>query len=253
MAQFGKVDYWRERYTKADHITRKIVTEYDWYVDAEDTKNLVASYLAGKLDSKILIVGCGISLLTRILYGAGFKNIIAVDFCKDAVEIMRRRDKDLEGVQILVMDTRNLSTFPDAAFDCVVDKACLDSVFSSDSSIEAAHRALEEISRVLAPEGFFLSVSYADVQSRYPHLKKDQFEWTVGQTSISTGIDNDISYSVFIATKWNEEEKAAWQIEEDKRLEILRQKREKQKKEEKRLPGEDTDSEDEKSLLEDGK
>ena len=73
-------------------------------------------------------------------------------------------------------------------------------------------------------------MSYADVQSRYPHLKKDQFEWTVGQTSISTGIDNDISYSVFIATKWNEEEKAAWQIEEDKRLELLRQKREKQKK-----------------------
>ena len=138
---------------KGRYITRKIVTEYDWYVDAEDTKNLVASYLAGKLDSKILIVGCGISLLTRVLYNAGFKNIIAVDFCEDAVEIMRTRDKDLEGVQVLVMDARNLSTFPDAAFDCVVDKACLDSVFSSDSSIEAAHRALEEISRVLAPEG----------------------------------------------------------------------------------------------------
>ena len=91
------------------------------------------------------------------------------------------------------------------------------------------------------------------MQSRYPHFKKDQFEWTVGQTSISTGIDNDISYNVFIATKWNEEEKAAWQIEEDKRLEILRLKREKQKEEEKRLPGEDTDSEDEKNLLEDGK
>ena len=37
------------------------------------------------------------------------------------------------------------------------------------------------------------------------------------------------------------------------RLEILRLKREKQKEEEKRLPGEDTDSEDDKNLLEDGK
>ena len=116
---------------------------------------------------KILIVGCGISLLTRVLYNAGFKNIIAVDFCEDAVEIMRKRDKDLEGVQVLVMDARNLSTFPDAAFDCG-RQSLLDSVFSSDSSIEAAHRALEEL-QSNTPEGIFLSVSYADVQSRYPH------------------------------------------------------------------------------------
>ena len=253
MAQYGKVDYWNKRYTTKDHVTLKILQEYDWYVDAKDAKELVVSYLAGKLESKILIVGCGISLLTRELYNDGFKNVIAVDFCQEAVNIMRERDKDLEGLQILVMDMRNLSMFPDHAFDCIVDKACLDAVMSSDSSIDAAHRALEETSRVLAPEGIFLSFSYADTQSRYPHLKKDQFEWTVGQTSLSTGIDNDISYSVFIATKWNVEQKAEWQIEEDKRLEILRKKIEKRKEEEKRLPGEDTDDEDDNLKIEDVK
>ena len=250
MAQYGIVDYWNKRYTEADHVTLKIIKEYDWYVDAEDAKNLVISYLAGKLEAKILIIGCGISLLTRELYKEGFKNLTAIDFCEEAISIMRERDKDLEGLQILVMDVRNLSMFPDHAFDCIVDKACIDAVMSSNSSIEAAHKALEETSRVLAPEGIFLSFSYADIQSRYPHLKKDQFEWTVGQTSMSTGIDNDISYSVFIATKWNAKQKAEWQIEEDKRLELLQIKLEKQKAEERRLPGEDTDDEDDIKKLE---
>ena len=54
MAQYGIVDYWNKRYTEADHVTLKIIKEYDWYVDAEDAKNLVISYLAGKLEAKIL-------------------------------------------------------------------------------------------------------------------------------------------------------------------------------------------------------
>ena len=83
MAQYGIVDYWNKRYTEADHVTLKIIKEYDWYVDAEDAKNLVISYLAGKLEAKILIVGCGISLLTRELYKEGFKNLTAIDYsCK---------------------------------------------------------------------------------------------------------------------------------------------------------------------------
>ena len=49
--------------------------------------------------------------------------LTAIDFCEEAISIMRERDKDLEGLQILVMDVRNLSMFPDHAFDCIVDKA----------------------------------------------------------------------------------------------------------------------------------
>jgi EEF1A lysine methyltransferase 4 len=222
MSKYGEVGFWDKRYSTKDPITLKIQKTYDWYVDAEDAKNLVQSYLAGNLGAKILIVGCGNSNVTRLLYNAGYKNIVCIDFSQVLVDLLLERDRDLEGVQVLTMDSRNLTMFPDDTFHCILDKACLDSVMSGNTSVDAAHDMLEEVSRVLRVDGLYLSFTYANQEARFPHLKKPQFRWVVGQTSMSTGIDNDVSYNVFVCTKKSHEDWAKMMEEE----EMLKKKKE---------------------------
>lgn len=230
MSKYGEVEFWDKRYSTKHFLTHKIVLNYDWYVDADDAKNLVASYMAGDLGAKILVVGCGISDIQRLLYKAGFKNIVCVDFSQVVIDLLQTRDADLEGVQFLTMDCRNLTMFPDNTFNCILDKACLDAVMSGNNSVDAAHDMLEEVSRVLAVDGIYLSFTYANQESRFPHLKKPQFRWVVGQTSMNTGVDDDISYNVFVCTK---KSKADWAeiMEEEERTKKKEAEKEAEKEE----------------------
>ena len=92
----------------------------------------------------------------------------------------------------------------------MVDKACLDCIFSSDSS--RLKPPIEPWKKLLgiSTEGIFCSFHMSDVQSSISTLQERSGlnGWFV-KPAYSTGIDNDISYNVFIATKWNEEERHA--------------------------------------------
>ena len=50
MPEYGKADYWDERYKAND-------TTFDWYVSYEPLKEILAPL--AKPDSKVLVVGCG--------------------------------------------------------------------------------------------------------------------------------------------------------------------------------------------------
>ena len=59
------------------------------------------------------------------------------------------------------MDARKMDRYPDDYFHLIVEKACLDSLFSSLNSYQEVLRMNQEVCRVLAPGRLFVCVSAA--------------------------------------------------------------------------------------------
>ena len=81
------------------------------------------------------------------------------------------------------MDARAME-FKDGTFDCVIDKATLDSILvifilfaihdlkCGENSMSNCASYLSEIHRVLTPKGVFICVSYGTPENREIYLKK---------------------------------------------------------------------------------
>ena len=90
-----------------------------------------------------------------------------------------------EGLQFSVLNVNNLGSFGDNYFDFIFDKGCLDAVMCSNTSVQAVHGGYTEISRVLADNGYYLSVSHAEPSCRNPYIKKNDFKWIVSSTKVT--------------------------------------------------------------------
>lgn len=76
------------------------------------------------------------------------------------------------------MDIKTLE-FPDNYFDYVVDKSTLDVLFCGDNSSLNAAIALNEIQRVLKPQGLDLMVSFGSAENRLKHLQKEHLSFDI--------------------------------------------------------------------------
>jgi|TARA_B110000208_G_C11686189_1_gene400609 SAM-dependent methyltransferase len=207
---FGTVNYWDTRYSdifynfkelpKAEQKEKGI--EYDWYVDRDQACDIIVPYLEmfRGISSRVLIVGCGLSGVGPELYRRGFKNVVNIDFSQTVIARMQKEYADHEGLQFSVLDVSNLGSFGDNYFDFVFDKGCLDAVMCSNSSVQAVHGGYTEISRVLADQGYYLSVSHAEPSCRNPYLKKDDFKWVVSSTKV-TNETGDQGFYIFSCRK----------------------------------------------------
>ena len=75
------------------------------------------------------------------------------------------------------MDARKLQ-FEDGAFDCIFDKACFDALLSGDNSTPNSIAMLNEVHRVLAPNGVYICITYGIPASRLNYFdKKELFDW----------------------------------------------------------------------------
>ncbi len=70
------------------------------------------------------------------MYDEGFQNIINIDFSPTLVRIMqdRHKNKDTTFKCLIIikdqqMDVRNMADFYNGQFDCVIDKATLDTIY----------------------------------------------------------------------------------------------------------------------------
>jgi hypothetical protein len=78
----------------------------------------------------------------------------------------KRRRVTPRRLQYLVMDARKMDRYPDDYFHLIVEKACLDSLFSSLNSYQEVLRMNQEVCRVLAPGRLFVCVSAAGRDTR---------------------------------------------------------------------------------------
>jgi ubiquinone/menaquinone biosynthesis C-methylase UbiE len=131
---------------------------FEWYATYEEL-DYFFKLLIKNQDAKILVVGCGNSLVSEKLYSVlGLKNIVSIDFESAIIKKMNERESPVE---YKVMDMLNMDGIADNSIDFIVDKGSLDAL-CSDPSPETQLKVKQyfaEVSRVLAEDGTYVGVS----------------------------------------------------------------------------------------------
>lgn len=113
------------------------------------------------MKDRVLVAGCGNSLLSEYMFLCGWKNITSVDFSPIGVkQVQERAEKSgLGAMKFEVADMRRLhETFAANSFDSVVDKGTLDAMYCSAASDTSLPAMKEAILRVLAGGGRYVCV-----------------------------------------------------------------------------------------------
>jgi len=169
MAQYGKTEYWDERYTRD-------AEPFDWYQRWAGLKDCLAEFL--EQNHKILMLGSGNSRLSEEMYDEGYQNITNIDISDVVVKAMQEKYGDKPGMTYAQMDAKVMS-FDEEKFDVVFDKATLDSILCGEGSSQSAQKMLGEVSRVLTSTGVYIAVSHGQPAYRLTYLQRPEFNWTV--------------------------------------------------------------------------
>lgn len=141
---FSPQDYWDRRLKIID------IETYDFSVKNHEKslESFCRKYLSK--GEPILDLGCGGGRNARYLAGEGYK-VYALDFSEFAVDFCRQVFEKLGLLGSFYHGDINKIPFPDNFFQSVISIAVLDHVTS-----QTARETIEEIRRVLKPEGAML-------------------------------------------------------------------------------------------------
>ena len=222
---YGTKQYWDARYGAPNAVVgenlKKGETNNEWYVGWRVLRPYALEYAARS--HRVLLLGIGTSTLGEDMASDGFSRVTAVDYSEPAVRLMRRAQQnrlgararaatrgDLEPesldaptpptpfeVDYRVMDVTRM-TFADEAFDCVLDKATLDTMCQLDEDededeeeardenddatktrrkISRAARMLRESCRALRPGGTYVCVTYGAPSDRMDLFLDLALDW----------------------------------------------------------------------------
>lgn len=199
MSFYSKKEYWNERY-KYSNDDDVVDDNFEWYVPYGVPRSaaLGGGFAPGiglreellsilpKSDEgvkKIIVVGCGTSLMGEQLYDDGYKDILCVDFSETCIERMlrrselltqrlddagegsqrRRRAPERPGLTYMVMDCTQLTEMLVAnTYDCIIDKGMIDAAFC-DADVSKQHervaKIVENVYDLLRPEALFIHVT----------------------------------------------------------------------------------------------
>ncbi|CAM9746321.1 unnamed protein product [Scytosiphon promiscuus] len=189
-------DYWDSRFAEEE--------SYDWLASYAD----MAEHLHDAIpkDSRVLVVGCGNSDLSADMYDDGYRrenkrtsiyleafiqntrlpDLLSTDFSAVVIDKMRAKHREARpGLRWDKMDMLALEA-EDGSFDAVVDKAAMDALMvdkgdpwnPDPATIERSHRMCAEVSRVLAPGGVFVQLSFEQVHFRRKFLMGEHHRHT---------------------------------------------------------------------------
>jgi len=178
MPDYGNVNYWDERYSSQEH------KDFDWYQDASVLKTLLLPHLKKKSDFEILIPGCGNSTLGSQLYDDGYTNITNIDISSVVIAQMHDKYIDKQEMEYQKMDARSMQ-IPDNCFDLIIDKALFDSQLCSIDNMNNINLLLNEMYRVLKPNGVYIIISHCEPSRRLSYLTRGGFRWTVEYIAIT--------------------------------------------------------------------
>lgn len=116
-ASYCDVAYWDDRY--------QTEVTYDWLLPYHTYAHLISRHV--KKTDRILMLGCGNSPLSELLFKDGFKNIENIDYSRVVINNMASHCDDCAQMKWHVMDATQLQ-FPDSSFDVVIEKATLDAM-----------------------------------------------------------------------------------------------------------------------------
>jgi SAM-dependent methyltransferase len=193
---FGSVEYWDNRYTEERGENGARYT-FDWYVPYANIQEVAENFATEDKSDKVLVVGCGNSMVMEDMYESGFHDITGIDFSKIAIEMNIAKYREKEGMDFHQAHVQRMDDFEDDRFGLIIDKGCIDSVFCGLSGVEAVATMLSEIYRVLAPGGTYLCITYGEKEMRKIHLNKKEFDWGCEHTFVR----DRASFHIFICTR----------------------------------------------------
>jgi len=202
MAQYGKSEYWEERYTRDPE-------PFDWYQRWAGLKDRLVSVVQPQ--HSVLMLGSGNSRLSEEMYEEGFHNVTNIDISMVVIKAMQEKYRDKPGMTYTQMDARAMTEFEDQHFNVVVDKATIDSVLCGEGSTHNAQKMLSEISRVLQPNGTYIAISHGQPSYRLTYLQRPEFGWNVniftvqkpmmGMTASLSADDKDNVHYIYVCSK----------------------------------------------------
>ncbi len=186
-SQFGTKEYWDDMYKGMGDFSSE---EYSWYFGFETIKPFFVQYMplppkqAKNKDidmPKVLVPGVGNDPTVLDLYAFGYQDITAFDYSSDAIErqeeLLSYNSQAMDDITLLVRDGRQLDDAWTDTFDIIFEKGALDAIYLSGPESGNVERAVEELSRVLKPGGYFMSVSGVVPENLRREMIQDEWEW----------------------------------------------------------------------------
>ena len=151
--QYDSEKYWDQRYNNIE----KYSDTYDWYFNPKKILKLFNNIEKNK---KILVVGCGNSLLSEELYNYGFNNnnIYNIDISEVIIRYQIEKYKDYK-MKWFKGNITNLYNLKKNIFDIIIDKGTIDTLACRD--YKNVQKSLYEIINVLKSNGIFILISFS--------------------------------------------------------------------------------------------
>ncbi|XP_040380229.1 EEF1A lysine methyltransferase 4 isoform X1 [Oryza brachyantha] len=173
---YGAAAYWDARYSSSSSSSGGGgggVEFFEWYQTYEALRPLLRARLP--TSSRVLMLGCGNSLLSEDMVKDGYEEVVNVDISSVVIEQMREKHVDIPQLTYFQMDARDMSYFGDETFDCVLDKGTLDAMMCGDDAPLGASKMLAEVARLLRPGGIYMLITYGTPKERLQLLYQAGF------------------------------------------------------------------------------
>lgn len=171
MAQYGKIEYWEDRY-------KKDTSPYDWYQKYAGLKDIITQHVTR--DMKVLDLGAGNSDLCTSMFHDGYEHIKAFDLSSVCVKHMQEKWKEYPTLEYLQGDAMAMqTTFEPKSFHCIIDKGTIDSILCGYDSAPNADLCMNGIYNTLSNRGIFICVSYGTKDMRMEYIEKPEFNWKI--------------------------------------------------------------------------
>ncbi|WFD34271.1 hypothetical protein MCUN1_001108 [Malassezia cuniculi] len=173
-ADFQTVEYWDKRYAREAPDA-----DFDWFKKYSDIIDIIHEHIPDR-DSRVLMLGCGNSTLSKDMYDDKYTGIVLIDK-------MSARHPELDW---RVMDVRELSENAESlggkgSCDAIIDKGTMDALMAENGSVwDPSEQVLDNVRRevdgvvdLLKPGGVFLYFTFGQPHFRRPHMMRDV--WTI--------------------------------------------------------------------------
>ncbi|XP_069583063.1 EEF1A lysine methyltransferase 4 [Ranitomeya imitator] len=179
--RYKELEYWDSRYEEEERL---LTGGHEWFGAYRDFAHLVRRELRPRTTG--LVLGCGTSSLSAELYNEGVRPLVSIDYSPVCIKEMAQRNAKVPDMSWMVMDARHLH-FPDGTFDLIIEKGTLDAMMVDEKdpwrvtqgTITLVDQVLSEVSRVLAPNGCFMSITFSPPHFRSRHYAQPQYGWSV--------------------------------------------------------------------------
>lgn len=150
---FHSPQYWEKFFKKRGSKA------FEWYGEYPELCGVLHKYI--KPQDKVLVVGCGNSVISENLYDVGYHGITNIDISDIVIRQMTEKNQSLRPkMKYLKQDVKEME-FADGEFGAVFDKGTLDALMvdESDAVVADIDKMFTEIGRVLKQGGRYLIIS----------------------------------------------------------------------------------------------